>query len=272
VSGGAYIGKDTAFAQLDRIFVVTKADFDAARLETQGYGGVPYAGVLPSTSALLNAFATGANTINGTTTDFPIPVSANGIGLTGSIGLSLPLGGRWDAANQVVSHRIVYPDASGLSDLIEQSNAIRSMYDRIITKNKAAILAAASPGFTSYTISGVTDDSLDFSKDAREIRYSIGKCKFAGELILSMRAVPGGFEVGQLRCNGAFSDLYDFSWPGGIIKIPLTFGMATVDIGNATKTQAGYATLATAPVPEAGRVFFLRVNVATSPQTFNMTF
>jgi hypothetical protein len=269
VDGTAYV-KD--LSQLDKFFVVTKSDFDAARAVTESYGGVPYAGFLPSSSELINAFATGANTINGTTTDIPVPVSANGIGLSGSIGLSLPLGGRWDASNQIASHRIVFPDASGLSDLIEQSDAIVAMYKRIITKNKTAILAAASPGFTSYTISGITDDNLNFEKDARDIRYSIGKCKFTGELILSMRAVPGGLEVGQLRCNGSFSDLYDFGWPGGMIKASFGVFEITIDKGNATKTQAGYASLATAPTPEAGRVFFVKVNVATSPKVLNMMF
>jgi hypothetical protein len=264
-------GKDTTFSQLDKFFVITQADFNTARLATQDYGELPYSLAVPYTSGLLYAFATGANTIAGTTSEIPVSISANGIGLPSSNGLSFALGGRWDTVNQVTSHRIVYTPTSGLSTLLAESKGAREMYKSVIGKNKVAILAAATPNYTSYTISNVVDDSINFKDDDADIKYSIGKCKFSGELILSMRTVPGGFEVGQMRCNGSFSDLYDFGWPGAKITIPYV-SILNVDIGDAIKTQAGHATLATAPNSEAGRVFLVRVDAMSQPIPLNVKF
>lgn len=72
-----------------------------------------------------------------------------------------------------------------------------------------------------------------------------------------MTAVPGGFSVRSVNLNGSFIDLYDFAWPGGSISV----GLVTVDVGNATKTQAGHATLTTAPHLDAGRIFYTRIGL-----------
>ena len=63
-----------------------------------------------------------------------------------------------------------------------------------------------------------------------------------------------GSWTAYVKLSGFFMDLYDFSWPGGIVKV-LGF---TLDAGNATKTQAGHATLTTATHPDAGKVFYTR--------------
>jgi hypothetical protein len=42
----------------------------------------------------------------------------------------------------------------------------------------------------------------------------------------------------------------------------------TIDVGNATKTQAGYATLTAAPHPEAGRIFYTRAATFNSGYDF----
>jgi hypothetical protein len=273
VSGGAYSGADTTFKFLDRIIVITESDFSSARDLTQGYSLIPdplinLPGtpnlIFPTTKALLKAFSTGANTIPGTTTDFGILVSANGIGIPGSPAqsLSLPLGARWNSSNEASTHRIVYANGSAISEKIKSSQTLKLLIGRIIYNNKASLAAAAttaSPNFTTVTLNGIIDKDVSFGdKDPRsDAHYTLGKCRFEGSLEVSLRAIPGGYEVAQVNCSGSFNDLYDYSWPG----IQIAGGI--IDTKNATITQAGHATLTSATIPDAGRIFFTKVNVGT---------
>ena len=79
-----------------------------------------------------------------------------------------------------------------------------------------------------------------------------------------MITVPGGFSVRYVTLNGSFFDLYDFTWPGGSISV----GPLSVDVGNATKTQAGHATLTVAPHLDAGKIFYTRIGLNRSYDFF----
>ena len=83
-----------------------------------------------------------------------------------------------------------------------------------------------------------------------------------------MTAVPGGFNVRYVKLSGVFIDLYDFAWPGGIANV---LGL-TIDIGNATKSQAGHATLTAAQHPDAGKVFYTRVATFNVGKNFFASF
>lgn len=109
--------------------------------------------------------------------------------------------------------------------------------------------------WTNHIIFDVEDRNVDFSGLPNDLALSIGKCKFQGNLNVEMMAIPGGFRVRYATLTGAFVDLYDYSWPGGSVGI----GPASIDVGNATKTQAGHATLTAAPHLDAGRIFYTRV-------------
>ncbi len=260
VSGGAYSGKDTTFKLLDKLIIITGPDFVAGRSLTETYGNVlGGATAYPNFSALINAFAVGATTIPGTTTEYNISINASPVGPSSTSGLSLPLGARWDAANQALLHRIVYANGSDLSLKIKNTEGIKGMYGRLISKNKAAIAAAALPTYSTYTINGAVDGELDFLKTDgnSDVFYALGKCKFAGDLQVSMRAVSGGFEVAQVNCSGSFTDLYDYSWPG------TSFLGGLVATKNCAIAQAGHASLAVVPTPDAGRIFYVKVNLGT---------
>lgn len=85
----------------------------------------------------------------------------------------------------------------------------------------------------------------DITKD---VRFALGKSDFTGSLQVSMRATSYGFEVAQLNCSGSFDDLYDYKWPGEVF-------IGIIDTTNCTLAQAGHATLAAVPTPDAGRLF-----------------
>lgn len=269
VGGGTYSGKDTTFKFLDKIIVVTGPDFVEARSATETYGNLVLGTTLyPNFSKLINGFSVGSNTILGTTTDYNLSINASPVGPTSISGLSLPLGVRWNNSNQGFLHQIVYPNGSDLSTKILESRAIIAMYGRLITKNKVAIAAAALPTYSTYTIDGVADSEGDFGKgDSKsDVYFALGKCKFTGNLQVSMRSIPSGFEVAQVNCSGSFIDLYDYSWPG------TKFAWALIDTKNCALAQAGHASLAAVPTPDAGRIFYVKVNLGTGFISYPGTF
>ena len=238
--------------------MVTQTDFQSARLALEGYSGLPYSLALPNSSKIIGAFATGSKTISGTnSTTFGNYISGNGIGTPTARGLSLPLGAKWDSENEASTHLFDFPDGSDLSELIKRSNAMELLISRLIASNKSEILGFAQTGlWVTHTLVGVADDNVDFSADPlTDLYYSLKKCKFEGNLEVEITAISEGFNVRYVRLSGVFVDLYDFAWPGGIANV---FGL-TIDIGNATKSQAGHATLTVVPHPDAGRVFYTRV-------------
>ncbi len=266
VDGGSYSGSDTTFKLLDKIYVVTQNDFAAARNATESYGGLPYSLGAGTAAKLISAFATGSVTISGATAEFNENVTAIGIGTPAAQGLSLPLGAVWDAANQANTHRFVFDFGSDLSEKIRLSDAIEPIIKRLISKHRTEIAAAAQTDWSTVTINDVTDENIDFRKSdpLSEMRIAIGKCEFLGTIQVSMRTNSDGFETAEVNLAGSFIDLYDFAWPGGTVGI----FPAEIEVGNATKTQAGHASLTNATHPNAGRVFYTKTKVGTGFVSF----
>ncbi len=122
---------DPTFALLDRFIVVTEADFTAARAAVDGYGGLPFSLTHAPAAALIQAFARGSNTVPGASpTEFGVLLDASVI--PSADGLSHPVGGKWNAAKQTNTHRLVLPDGSALSDKVEDSDGIKTMWGRIL--------------------------------------------------------------------------------------------------------------------------------------------
>ncbi len=245
-------------AFLDKIRIVTVNDYGAARAATESYGGITYSALLPNAAKLISAFATGSKSIPGTSpTTFGNFITANGIGTPAALGLSLPLGATWDNSNEASTHLFDFPDGSPLSEEIKSSTSMQSLIRRLISSNKSEILGFAQTGFwATHILVDVEDGNVDFGEfKYTDMSLSIGKCKFRGNLEVEMIPAPGGFQVRYAKVSGVFIDLYDFSWPGGAINL---FGVS-IDVGNATKTQAGHATLTSATHPDAGRIFYTRV-------------
>jgi hypothetical protein len=247
-------------AFLDKIRIVTVNDYGAARAATESYGGLPYSAALPNASKLITAFATGSKSIPDTSpTIFGNYLTANGIGTPAALGLSLPLGATWNSANEASTHLFNFPDGSDLSEQIKGSKTMQLLIRRLISSNRSEILGFAQAGFwITHILVDVEDENVDFKADGsgNDMALSLGKCGFRGNLEVEMIPNPSGFSVRYVRLQGAFNDLYDFSWPGGQI---IVMGIPTIDVGNATTTQAGHATLTAAPHIEAGKIFYTRV-------------
>ncbi len=261
--GTAFTG---SVAFLDKIRIVTVNDYSVARAATEGFGGLPYSLRLPIASKLITAFSTGSKIIDGAgPTTYGHVVSANGIGTPAARGLSLPLGATWDSNNQATTHRFNFPDGSDLSKEIKASKTMTSLIKRLIVQNRAELQSVSVVGsWTYHVILNLEDKQVDFDEDAKtDMAYGIGKCNFKGSLEVETTLIPGGLEVRFAKINGEFDDLYDFSWPGKVLK---AFGF-TVNSGEATKTQAGNATLPGPPHPEAGKIFYTKVTTLNATRS-----
>lgn len=65
------------------------------------------------------------------------------------------------------------------------------------------------------------------------------------------------------------NDLYDFAYGASQVSI---LGVVVADPKEAARTQAGFSTLAGAPHPNAGRVFFVKVEFGTGWFNYNGTY
>ncbi len=262
---------DPTFHYLDGIVVVTQNDYTAARATTEGYGnGFTVSVFAPTAAKLINAFGSGANTITGANpTEFGILLDASVI--PSADGLAHPLGAKWNSINQANTHRIVLPSNSPLARQIVASQGVLQMYDRVLQTNIATLAATATSTWSVKTLP-VDDREIDFaiSDKKTELHFALGKCRVIGSLEVSYRALPaGGIEVNSLNCYGNTIDLYDFAY--GAKKIFLgRFEIA--DPKNAARTQAGNASLASAPWPDAGRVFFTKVEFGTGWFAYHGTY
>ena len=247
---------------LDKFIVVTLDDFTAARAVTDGYGtGTTINTFFPTAAKMIAGFARGATTITGSSPP------ESGVLLDASTipsleGLSHPLGGKWNAAKQTITHRLVLPTGSDLSEDVVGSTGLRDMYVRALWNYRATIAAGAT---TSWGVVKITfiDKDIDFSASDTndQVHAALGKCNFVGSLEVSCKLkAGGGFDVGALNCYGAMVDLYDFAF--GASKVTV-LGIDIADPKEAARTQAGFATLTFSPWPDAGRVFFTKVELGT---------
>ena len=234
--------------------MVTQDDFTAARAAVDGYGGFPFSITHTAAANLIQAFARGSNTVPGASpTEFGVLLDASVI--PSADGLSHPVGGKWNAAKQTTTHRLVLPDGSALSEKVEASDGLKTMWGRILWNNRAALAASAPSSWGATTLS-VSDNDISFSEsdNGEVVHAALGKCKFIGTLQVSLKSkAGGGFDVGALKYSGDVVDLYDFAYGAGAI--------GPIDVKNAARTQAGFASLTSATHPNAGRVFYTKVNI-----------
>lgn len=268
--GGPYTGGDTHFELIDRIIVVTEADYNAGRAATEGYGnGNLVNHFCPTAASLVVAFATGSSTVAGASpTAFGVPISST------QPGISHPLGAVWNASNEATTHRVIFDSASPFTGKVLNSEALKEMHERIILSHLETLVNGATPAWGTVSL-GFMDSDLDFSKDDDDVRYTLGKASFVGTLEVSCRKIsPTQVEVAQVNCYGSIPDLYDWAYGADDIA----FGIVTLaSPKQAARTQAGHATLSAAPHPDAGRIFFVEVQLGTGwidlpngPKTFTL--
>jgi hypothetical protein len=216
---------------------------------------------------MVAGFARGASTITGSSPpEFGVLLDASTI--PSPQGLSHPLGGKWNAAKQTTTHRLVLPNGSDLSEDVVDSDGLEDMYERALWNHRATIAAGATASWGVVKIT-FSDKDIDFSVSDtnRQVHAALGKCEFVGSLEVSCKLkAGGGFDVGALNCDGEMVDLYDFSY--GAPKVTVA-GVDIADPKEGARTQAGFATLASAPWPDAGGVFFTKVKFGTD--WFNYT-
>ena len=266
LGGGAYTG--ASWDLVDKFIVVTHDDFVNARSATDDYGtGATINTFFPTAAKMVAGFARGASTITGSSSpEFDVLLDASTI--PSPDGLSHPLGGKWNTAKQTATHRLVLPTGSDLSEDVVGSTGLRNMYARALWNHRATIAAGATTSWGVVNIS-FTDKDIDFSASDTndQVHAALGKCEFVGSLEVSCKLkAGGGFDVGALNCCGAMVDLYDFAY--GARKVTV-LGIDIADPKEAARTQAGFATLTFSPWPDAGRVFFTKVEFGTG--WFNYT-
>jgi hypothetical protein len=263
--GRAYSGTDTTYAYLDKILIVTRDDFKAARQSSEGYGTNDGLRTLANQgSQLLTMFSAGGTAIPATTTPTTWGHFVDATVIPSPQGLSHPLGAKWDAMNRAETFKIHFPATSTLSQEVIDSAGFEALVSRIIKLNKAALVATATAAWQTSAALPYADDKIAFgnSDNLEDVHLALGKCKAAGTLMVKYRSSPGGkIEVSEINCTGVIDDLYDFAY-GTKLEFPI-LGFQIDLAKDATRTQAGNATLAAAPWPNAGRIFFTETNFAS---------
>gem|GEM_PF-3140820 len=234
----------TGLANLDKIVIGTKGDFDDGKSATvmNNVWTTDYAGDLAS------AFAHGSKSVPEATTTYSHAVSST------QPGLSHPVGARWNSSNTCPTYMFSFYDGSEASDDAKNSYALAGIINEVIGDNLAAIKAATSLGGAwgnsgTYNISKSRDLLRTDSEwiGFNEFGYAFGKVTFVGTMSVKSRWVAGGkIEVGDVTYSCSLTDLYDFSYFG------------TLKARQAALVQAGHATLATGSESDAGKIFFTR--------------
>ena len=245
---------------LDKIRIVTEADFIAAKAAVIGYNGIGtgYAG------DLVGAFGKGSSTIPNATTTNPIVISAH------EPGLSHPVGGRWTNNCFDTTYRFTFPDGSPASNDFEASNALGQIVDKIVNDNLAALIAAYD-GSVEWPVSGYFNfsESKDLLRTeavtigVNKLGYAFGKVTTTGTLRVSYKKTGANtITVGGIEAIGSFDDLYDFIYNGTNEKVR-----------NGAMTQAGHATLTNNVIEhDSGKVFFTQLQFNTNWKNWNRNY
>ena len=239
---------------LDKIIIVTESQFGSSKGTTEGYNvwGTSYAG------ELIDAFAKGATVTPNATATPAVTVASV------TPGLSHPVGAKWNASNQDTTHRFTYADGSPASNDAETSKALSEIVKKIIADKKADMLAYS--GSEEWPITSYYDfnDTKDLVKTEslldNVLGPAFGKIDFMGSLRISYKKTSATtIQVGGVEVIGSFNDLYDWAYGGA----KFSFLFFTFDPREPAMVQAGHATLSKAPHPNAGKVFFTRVEINT---------
>ena len=192
-----------------------------------------------------------------------------------SQGLSHAVGGKWTTpANDTSTLRFEWPTNSDLAEDVVGSDGIEFMIRRLLLNQKAALAAAATTTESVVTLNTLLDDGINFADSDRrdQVHVAIGACKFEGGMQVKVKKGTGAsLIVSEVNCWGALIDLYDWSYDAKAIALPVT-GQVVGEPREASKVQAGYATLAASTSwPDAGRVFFTKINFGTGWIDFEET-
>lgn len=230
---------------IDKIIVVTEADFVSAKNTATAFNwlGTQYAG------DLISSFSHGTLGVPEATHTLPAPIVSN------QPGMSHPLGARWHPDMTGSTFQYNYYDGTSCSNEVEESNGFAQVVTETITNNISAIQSAIPLGGAWATVGPypISSSASFFTSDPdpigiNELGNAFGKVTFSGSMTVKARWVAGGkVEVDEVNYSTGFYDVYDFAYGTG--------GKART----ASLIQAGHATLAAAPHPEAGRVFFVNV-------------
>jgi hypothetical protein len=240
---------------LDRVIIVDEGQAGTSKTEAISYGG--YIGTAYS-GELIDAFAKGATTTPNATATSPVTI------ISKQRGLSHPVGAKWDTSNQDTTHRFTYADGSPASNEAETSKALAEIVKKIIADKKADMLAYTGP--EEWPVSPYYDfnETKDLVKTEslwdNVLGPAFGKIDFIGRLRVSYKKINATtIQVGGVEVIGSFDDIYDWAYGGP----KLSFLGFTFDPREPAMVQAGHATLSKAPHPNAGKVFFTRVEYNT---------
>jgi hypothetical protein len=231
---------------VDKIIVVTESQFLISKGTVIGYNfvGSAYAG------DLIEAFGKGATTVPQAFVTLNVPIS------TATPGLSHHVGAKWDANCVDKTYRFTFPDGTEAANDFEESNALSQIIDSVIQSNIAALLAAGTADWTESPGMSFTQSKNLFVTEPdpwgiNELGLAFGTVTINGTLGIKYRKTnPNTIEVQQIKAEGSFDDLYDFSYWGGEYA------------RQASMVQAGHATLSTLAEP-SGKVFFTRLQYST---------
>ncbi|MCX8495664.1 MAG: hypothetical protein ORN51_05715, partial [Akkermansiaceae bacterium] len=239
---------------LDRIIIVDQGQADTSKTEAISYGGYP---LTAYSGELIDAFAKGSTTAPNAMMTSPITIASR------QPNLSHPLGEKWNASNQDITHRFTYADGSPASNEAETSNALAEIVKNIIAENKANMLAYTGPEEWPLSPYYNFNETKDLVKTEslwdNVLGPAFGKIDFIGRLRVSYKKINTTIQVGGVEVIGSFDDIYDWAYGGP----KFSFLGFTFDPREPAMVQAGHATLSKAPHPNAGKVFFTRVEYNT---------
>ena len=232
-------------ASRDKIIVIGNGEFAAAKESSIGNNvwGTDYAG------DLISNFVHGTTTVPTAIVTLDIPISST------QPGLSHPLGAKWNATLQDTTYRFTFADGTEASDDFEESIAVGKIIDQVSKAHLAEMLAiggstpmvAPAYSFTSDHNLLVTEEEASFDV-INELGNAFGKVTISGFVSLTFTKVNATtILVQDASFAGSFNDLYDFAYGSG--GKPRT----------AAVVQAGHASIAAAPEPNSGKVFFTRL-------------
>ena len=260
--GKPYSGRDSTYALLDKILIVTKDDYVSARTWTQSYSTTLQI-THPTGSDLMGMFATGATSVPGVSSTVTGQILDANV-IPSPQGLSHPLGAKWNTFNKANTFKIVFPATSTIAEDLHSSRGMLVLRERLINGIKGQLLPTATAKKVTSTPIPFSDDKINFERsDLRsDLHLALGKCRANGTITVKYSSSIDGskLHIHEYKIDGHVTDLYDWAY-GTSLVLPV---LGQIDLTkDAARTQAGHATLTSLATPDAGRVFFTNVEIKT---------